>query len=156
MGETSAWPSSHCIQRDQLLRATHFFSSWLLFIELLWLWIFYWRNMRYVSNTFPRLQHFINYIHPQGIIQIHNNVLWDREHSNGYSHTYPIFKVNVGNIQKKNSRIMSISQNIVMDLNNVMIFHDTFLFLTLQKNWPTKYNQLEQAWVECQLPWSLR
>ena len=44
------------------------------------------------------------------IIQIPNNVLWNREYSTEYSRRFPTF-----------SSILSVPQNTVMDLNNLMI-----------------------------------
>ena len=46
------------------------------------------------------------------IIQIHNSVMWDLQYSKEYSHS----NFNVG----KYHRILLVTHNIVMDLNNVM------------------------------------
>ena len=60
------------------------------------------------------MQYFIRH----NIIRIHNNVLWDWQYATKYSWIFLTFSLNVR---------MSIPQNIVMDLNNVMEAHGIYI-----------------------------
>ena len=63
------------------------------------------------------------------IIRIHNNVLWDYQY---YVNIFPIFSLNVGLFYK----LLSIPQNIVMDMNNVMqMFLGFFYFYFMYCGW---------------------
>ena len=57
-----------------------------------------------------------NQVNQHNIIQIHDNVLWDLQHSTKYSWIFPHSYWMWGIL----CRILSVLRNVIMDLNNVM------------------------------------
>ena len=59
--------------------------------------------------------------HLHNIIQIHNNVMWDWQHSTKYSQIFPTFKPNVGNIWEFFMESYQSHKTLnIMNLNDVM------------------------------------